>query len=636
MNITETVMLAREGDADAISNLYSEYKNSIYFICRQFMGNEKDAGIVLQYTFFQAFHKLAVLKNPENFGMWLYIIAANRCRILLRDKKPTIFNQPDDKEKPSKIKFSLKNNKEITSADEVDPKLRDAVMMAANELPEHLRMSVLLYFYCRMSLSQIAKIFDFDESIIKMHLVQAASIFKTQFTAKSLDSEQLNEYSNIENIGVIYDYEVRSTLVPNELSENIVATSITLAASAAGSTYLEDKDKSPVKIAAAENETNEQSPKEKKPLTAEQRIALRNLITVGIVVLLAVSIIIGSIIVIKKAADSIAMSTGVLTESEATSVNTDSDDNTGPISSEDVTDEPITEPETETTTAPPKVTEAPVTTQAVTDPPVTTQAVTDPPVTKPAETQPPVTEAPAVTEDISILFESDVVGKEVTISKYTGNAKEVDVPSSIGGKPVTKIAAYAFQENTNLMTVKIPASVKSIGAASFRGCTSLTTVTFSSGLTAISDYAFLECAKLSTLKIPSTVTSIGVSAFGSTAWIGAQKTSFLIGGDGILIKYLGTDSAVTVPNDVKYISNAFYYKNGVTSVIVSSGVTTIGIYAFCKSPNLKSITLPETITLMNTDAIYECSSLAEIKVKTGSYAETWCKNNGFTALLVTY
>lgn len=622
MNITETVMLAREGDADAISILYGEYKNSIYFICRQFMGNEKDAGIVLQYTFLQAFHKLAVLKNPENFGMWLYIIAVNRCRILLRDKKPTVFTQPDDKAKTSKIKFSLKNNKEITNADAVDPKLRDAVIMAAYELPDILRMSVILYFYCRMSLTQIAKIFEYDESVIKIYLIQAASHFKTEITAKSHDFEQLTEFSNIENVGVIFEYEVRSTLVPNELSENIVATSITLAASAGGSTYLEDKDKSQVKITAAENETNVKDPPEKKPLTAEQRTALRNVITVGIVLILAVSIIIGSVIVIKKAADSIAMSTGISTESQTTPA----DDGTKPISSEDVTDEPITEPETETTTSPPAVTEAPA----------TTPAVTDPPVTKPAETQPPVTEAPAVTEDLSILFESDVVGKEVTISKYTGTAKEVDVPTSIGGKPVTKIAAFAFQDNTKLISVKIPASVKTIGAASFRGCTSLTTVTFSSGLTAISDYAFLECAKLSTLKIPSTVTSIGVSAFGSTAWIGAQKTSFLTGGDGILIKYLGTDSAVTVPSGVKTISNAFYYKNGVASVILPSGVTTIGTYAFCKSPNLKSITLPDTITLINTDAIYECSSLTEIKVKSGSYAETWCKNNGFTALLVTY
>lgn len=626
MNITETVMLAREGDADAISILYSEYKNSIYFICLKFMGNEKDAGIVLQYTFFQAFHKLAVLKNPENFGMWLYIIAVNRCRILLRDKKPTIFTQPDDKAKTSKIKFSLKNNKEITSADEVDPKLRDAVIMVVDELPDILRMFVILYFNCRMSLTQIAKIFEYDESVIKLHLIQAASLFKTQITAKSRDFKQLIEYSNIENVGIIFEGEVRNILVPNELSENIVATSITLAASAAGSTYLEDKDKSQEKTAAAENGTNDKVPPAKKPLTAEQRIALRNVITIGIVLILAVSIIIGSVIVIKKAADSIAMSTGVSTESQTTAVNTNYNGGTEPISSEDVTDDPITEPETETTVSPPEVTE----------PPVTTPAVTDPPVTKPAETQPPVTESPAVTEDMSILFDSDVIGNEVIISKYTGTAKEVDIPSSIGGKSVSKIAAYAFQENTKLISVKIPASIKSIGVAAFRGCTSLTTVTFSSGLTVISDYAFLECAKLSTFKIPSTVTSIGVSAFGSTAWISAQKTSFLTAGDGILIKYLGTDSTVTVPSGIKYVSNAFYYKNGVTSVILPSGVTTIGTYAFCKNPNLKSITLPDTITAIYENAIYECSSLAEIKVKTGSYAETWCKNNGFTTLLVTY
>ena len=145
MNTTEAVMLAREGNADAISYLYGEYKNSIYYVCLKFMNDEKDAGIVLQYTFFQAFHKLGVLKNPENFGMWLYVIAVSRCRMLLRDKDPVLFSQRADMEKSSdlKTKFSLKNSRDIKSDVEIDPNLRESVVAAADNLPDLPRKTVL-------------------------------------------------------------------------------------------------------------------------------------------------------------------------------------------------------------------------------------------------------------------------------------------------------------------------------------------------------------------------------------------------------------------------------------------------------------------------------------------------------------
>ncbi len=628
MNTTEAVMLAREGNADAISYLYDEYKNGIYYICLKFMNDEKDAGIVLQYTFFQAFHKLGVLKNPENFGMWLYVIAVSRCRMLLRDKDQTLFSQRGDLEKSSdlKTKFSLKNNREPKSDVEIDPKLREVVLSAAEDLPEMPHKTALLYFYCRMSTAQIAKIFETDEPAVKAHLMQAASLFKKQMTEKQQDSVLPAEFSNIENIGVIYEREAENVPVPNELSENIVATSVTLAASSAGNMYLEDRDKPQFKAAAGESNIGEKNPTDKKTLPDRQRIAFRNLVTIVIVFLIAAAVITGAIIVIKLAGDSLAMTTGVTgDDTEPVSAEAGSD-SAVPISSEDVTDEPLTEPVPETTVPPP----------SETDPPATTPPVTDAPVTKPAETRPPVTEALAVTEDPGIWFESDVFAKEVTISKYIGSAKEVDIPPSIGGKPVTKIAPYAFQDNTAIISLKIPSSVKSIGVGAFRGCTSLTSVMFSPGLTEINDYAFLECSKLTTLKVPSTVTSVGVSAFGSTAWISAQKTSFLTVGDGVLLKYLGSENTVTVPDGIKYISNAFYYKSRVTNILLPSGVSVIGTYAFCKSPELRSITMPETITVILKDAIYDCSSLTEIKVKEGSYAETWCKNNGFASLLVYF
>ena len=43
-------------------------------------------------------------------------------------------------------------------------------------------------------------------------------------------------------------------------------------------------------------------------------------------------------------------------------------------------------------------------------------------------------------------FEYTVTGDEATITGYTGSAKDVVIPSELGGKPVTAIADKAFYE----------------------------------------------------------------------------------------------------------------------------------------------------------------------------------------------
>lgn len=65
-----------------------------------------------------------------------------------------------------------------------------------------------------------------------------------------------------------------------------------------------------------------------------------------------------------------------------------------------------------------------------------------------------------------------------TIKKYNGNDTVVVIPPTISSWPVTKIGEDAFQDNTTITSVTIPASVTEIGANAFAGCTNLTSVTY--------------------------------------------------------------------------------------------------------------------------------------------------------------
>ncbi len=64
----------------------------------------------------------------------------------------------------------------------------------------------------------------------------------------------------------------------------------------------------------------------------------------------------------------------------------------------------------------------------------------------------------------------------VKIVGYSGSDTTVEVPSEIGGKPVTAIGEDAFSGKTGITSVTIPGSVTAIGEGVFSGCTGLTTI----------------------------------------------------------------------------------------------------------------------------------------------------------------
>ena len=89
----------------------------------------------------------------------------------------------------------------------------------------------------------------------------------------------------------------------------------------------------------------------------------------------------------------------------------------------------------------------------------------------------------------------------------------ITIPSSLGGKPVTRIGKRAFYYCSSLSKVTIPSSVISIGESAFGACTGLKKVIIPSSITSIEARAFEYCYKLTEVTIPSGVTCIEDCAF---------------------------------------------------------------------------------------------------------------------------
>jgi hypothetical protein len=77
------------------------------------------------------------------------------------------------------------------------------------------------------------------------------------------------------------------------------------------------------------------------------------------------------------------------------------------------------------------------------------------------------------------------------------------------------------------------------------------------GATSIGDFAFYGMENVSEIKIAKSVTKSGYDAFEGTGWLNNKEDSFVVLGDGVLVKYKGASPQVTIPHGVKYISNAF-------------------------------------------------------------------------------
>ena len=71
----------------------------------------------------------------------------------------------------------------------------------------------------------------------------------------------------------------------------------------------------------------------------------------------------------------------------------------------------------------------------------------------------------------------------------------------------------AFQGCSNLQSLTLPSSLKTIGSSAFNGCGKWQNIKLPSSLTTIGTSAFNGCSSLKDLILPSSLTTIGSNAF---------------------------------------------------------------------------------------------------------------------------
>ena len=194
-------------------------------------------------------------------------------------------------------------------------------------------------------------------------------------------------------------------------------------------------------------------------------------------------------------------------------------------------------------------------------------------------------------------FEYTVTGDEATITGYTGSAKNLVIPSELGGKPVTEIGIFAFALCDSLTEVTIPEGVTSIGNAAFSGCSSLTEVTIPKSVTSIGDSAFYNCDALKTVYYGGSQTDWGKISIGS-------DNDPLLKAEIICAIQESNGFAYTVTGDEATITG---YTGSAKNIVIPSElggkpVTAIADKAFYRYGKMRDIYIPKTVKAIGEDA----------------------------------
>ena len=208
-----------------------------------------------------------------------------------------------------------------------------------------------------------------------------------------------------------------------------------------------------------------------------------------------------------------------------------------------------------------------------------------------------------------------------TLVAYSGAGGAITIPES-----VSTIASGVFASNTSITSVTIPSYVTGMGTAVFYNCTSLTSVSIGTSISSIGSQAFAECSSLSQFTIPESVGSIGdkafydctsltgitipagVSSIGSNVFTGCSRLASISAASGNGT-YASSDGCLYN----KAMTRLIRCPEGKSGAKIATSTVTIGAGAFANCKSVTSLTVPDSVNTIETDA-FSGSSISTILI----------------------
>jgi len=170
-------------------------------------------------------------------------------------------------------------------------------------------------------------------------------------------------------------------------------------------------------------------------------------------------------------------------------------------------------------------------------------------------------------------------GTGVVIKKYKGKEKDVIIPSLIEDFPVVQLGRMAFYKS-NIVSVVIPDSIILIASDD--------------------DYSygregFCYCESLQKVTLPKNLKHISRQCFYGCSSL----------------------KEITLPEGLETIGDSAFAKSGLESITIPNSVLLIDEYAFQECENLKTVTIGNGVKIIEDYAFIGCSALTTVTIGSG-------------------
>jgi len=191
-DLTDEQLLGRHrgGDEGALEVLIERYRLELFHFLARFVGNKASADDIFQEAFLQVHISAGTFDTSRRFKPWLFTIAANKARDLLRKNK---------RQKTASLSASVDRHQDggrtfidLLEADLPLPEEKaqqkeagEIVRQVVACLPDHLREVLLLAYFNKMAYREIAESLGIPLGTVKSRLHAAVGTFAELYKAQA-------------------------------------------------------------------------------------------------------------------------------------------------------------------------------------------------------------------------------------------------------------------------------------------------------------------------------------------------------------------------------------------------------------------------------------------------------------------
>ena len=167
------------GDDTAFSALVRKYQKPVHALAWRKIGDFHIAEDITQDTFLKAYQRLSTLKKPQRFASWLYVIAANYCKMWLRKKRLSTQSLEDtnsaELERATYSGYVIAENERTTAEAQ-----REVVKKLLAKLQESERTVITLHYLGGMTYEEISEFLGVSVGTIKTRVYRARQRLKKE------------------------------------------------------------------------------------------------------------------------------------------------------------------------------------------------------------------------------------------------------------------------------------------------------------------------------------------------------------------------------------------------------------------------------------------------------------------------